>query len=184
MRNIARWTSTLGLVAFGLASCSGTSPRATETALAGRIDENAPIRSVNSIVISAPAQHVWAVLADVDRWPAWRQKVSRSNLKGSLLPGNGFSWTVDGTDIHSRLAIVEPGSRISWTGNAMGLTAIHVWTFRPLGAGKVLVRTSESMRGFPSSLFYSSDDLHAANARWLGELKRAAEQADRPLPGK
>jgi len=58
----------------------------------------------------------------------------------------------------------------------MGLTAIHVWKLRSLSAGLTRVQTDESMSGFPSSLFYSSEELGQANASWLANLKTVVER--------
>jgi len=38
---------------------------------------------------------------------------------------------------------------IAWTGHAMGLTAIHVWTLSPIAKGRTHLDMVESMTGFP-----------------------------------
>ncbi len=138
----------------------------------------APIQSETSIVISAPPQTVWNFITDVDHWPSWRPEVSVSHVNGPLGAGTVFTWTVDGIDIKSQTAAVDDQRRIAWTGHAMGLTAIHTWVVQPLGSHKTLVRTMETMTGFPSSLFYSSADLQSTNAKWLSGLKRISETAE------
>jgi len=60
----------------------------------------------------------------------------------------------------------------------MGLTAIHVWMIEPISPDKTSVRTMETMKGFPSSLFYSSADLQKTNEKWLSDLKRVSEEAN------
>lgn len=37
----------------------------------GRIDEAAPVRSTSHVVVDAPVDRVWRVLADLPGWPRW-----------------------------------------------------------------------------------------------------------------
>ena len=175
--NIAARLSVLSFLAIGVSGCGISERDATTRAAAYRVDEHAPIKSETSIVISAPSQTVWNVITGINRWPSWRPEVSASHLDGPLAAGTAFTWTVDGTDIESQIAAVDDGRRIAWTGHAMGLTAIHSWVVQRLGRDRTLVRTKETMTGFPSSLFYSSADLQSANAKWLSDLKRMSEKA-------
>jgi len=80
-----------------------------------------------TITIDAPADEVWAVLTDVERWPEWTasmQKVERRS-EGDLTVGAririkqphlpAITWDV--TDI-------DPGRRFSWTASSPGVTTV------------------------------------------------------------
>lgn len=175
--NIAARLSALSFLAIGLSGCGVSEQDATARAATYRVDEHAPIKSKGSIIVSAPPNTVWNFITDINRWSSWRPEVSASHLDGSLAAGTPFSWTVDGTGIKSQIAAVDGKKRIAWTGHAMGLTAIHVWMIEPISPGKTSVRTMETMKGFPSSLFYSSADLQKTNEKWLSDLKRVSEKA-------
>jgi len=177
--NITARLSALSLLIFGVSGCGMSEQDDTAMAATYRVDERAPIKSAGSIIISAPPRTVWKYITNINSWLSWRPEVSASHLDGSPAAGTSFTWTVDGTDIKSQIAGVDVQRRIAWTGYTMGLTAIHLWMVQPLGPGKTLVRTTESMTGFPSSLFYSSADLQSTNAKWLSDLKRISEKDDR-----
>jgi uncharacterized membrane protein len=78
-----------------------------------------------TISIHAPADVVWSVLSDVERWPDWNQSVrSVDLLDDALVPGNrvrirqpkfpAVVWTV--TDI-------EPGASFTWRSRSPGADA-------------------------------------------------------------
>lgn len=169
-----RITLALAAVLAG-AGCGPSRHDAERLAAAGRIDGSAPIRSSRSMVVAAPPAVVWRLLADVTHWPSWQPAITDVRADGPARAGSRFAWTDGGVRITSRLALAHAPDRLAWTGRAAGLTAIHVWTLAPLSGGRTLVRTEESMAGLPSSLFYSSAELGAANAAWLQRLKTAAE---------
>jgi uncharacterized membrane protein len=88
-----------------------------------------------TITIDAPADDVWAVLADVERWPEWTasmQKVERQGggdlavgttvrIKQPRLPAT--TWHV--TD-------VEPGRSFSWADSSPGVTTFADHRLVPL----------------------------------------------------
>lgn len=169
-----------------LASCAPSDDKLASLARAGAVQEDAPIKADVNIVITAPADRIWALLAQVDRWPSWQPDISKAALAGPLAPGARFTWTTGGTEVRSTLILIRPATAIAWTGEAFGLKAVHVWTLTPEPGGHVLVRTQESMDGFPTSLAYSSAKLAESDLRWLASLKRAAESSrttcSRPPP--
>lgn len=176
MHTVVRFILMSGLVLV-ISGCGISEQKATTKAKGYRIDENAPIKSDDSIIIAASPHRIWHFVTDIDHWAAWRPEVSAGHLNGRITAGTAFTWNVEDTNISSRIAAVEHQKRVAWTGRAMGLTAIHIWTIRSLAPNRTLVRTRESMTGFPSSLFYSSSDLRATNSKWLADLKHISEQA-------
>jgi len=96
-----------------------------------------------TITIDAPADEVWAVLTDVERWPEWTasmQKVERRGggafevgselrIKQPRLPA--LTWDVTG---------IEPGRSFSWTASSPGVTTSADHRLEPLGTSTVAVR--------------------------------------------
>ena len=142
----------------------------------GLIEEGAPVKAASEIVIKAPPEKVWAILTSIDRWPEWQASVSTAHLDGALKPGAAFTWKSSGTEIKSKLALVEDNQRFGWTGTAYQAKAIHIWQLDRLAGGGTLVRTKESMNGFLLKVFYSSEDLARSHHVWLEALKRKAEE--------
>lgn len=147
-----------------------------QLARSGAIEESAPVKAHVAITINAPAEKVWGLLADLKDWPKWQPDISDVELAGPVQSGSSFSWNTGGSEIHSKIAVVQPQERLVWTGTAYGAKAIHAWTLERLPGGRTLVKTDESMDGFLLSLFYSSGKLKEGDQRWLDDLKLAAER--------
>jgi uncharacterized protein YndB with AHSA1/START domain len=146
-----------------------------ELARSGKIRVNAPVKASLEITIHAPAEKVWGVLTDVAGWPRWQPDISTAEIAGPLRDGTAFSWTVGGTRIKSRIALVQPYEQFAWTGKAYMAKAVHVWKLQRLSGDQTLVKTEESMDGFLLTLFYSSKKLEETDQRWLNRLKLAVE---------
>jgi uncharacterized protein YndB with AHSA1/START domain len=143
------------------------------------INANAPAIARHEILIAAPSDTVWALLADIDQWPTWNPNISAATLEGGLEPGTGFHWRSGGTAIASTLQEVEPQRRLSWTGRVMGIRAIHTWSLDPQGDG-VVVRTEESFEGWMARLMkpMMQKMLDTSLKTWLEHLKQQAETAN------
>jgi hypothetical protein len=107
---------------------------------------DAPVIGSGELEISAPPERVWAVLTDFDHWPAWNADVKSMQFKGPVAPGSEFRWKAGPGTISSRIERVEPPLLIAWTGNTLGIKAIHVWMLKAQN-GSTLVRTEESYDG-------------------------------------
>jgi len=106
----------------------------------------------------------------------WQPDISEASISGPLAAGAHFTWTTGGAKIHSRIALLEPGSRLAWTGTAFQAKAVHVWRLKRLPDGQTEITTEESMDGFLLGLFFSSEKLQENDRRWLEDLKQAAER--------
>ncbi|MGW6912880.1 SRPBCC family protein [Kitasatospora sp. NPDC054939] len=144
-----------------------------------RIDEAAPIRSAHEVVVDAPAERVWALLADPAGWSAFDPAIRDVRIAGdgTVAVDTRFTWVNGRTAIASRFAVVEPLREIIWTGSAMGSRAVHRHLITTRDDGATLVRTEESMAGTLLGLFYDSAKLHAELTRWLDSIKTAAERS-------
>lgn len=155
--------------------------RLEELARTGRIQEDAPVKAACSITVHAPPEKVWRLLTDIADWPKWQPEIGRTEIDRSptgdpLESGTAFSWRLGGSNIRSRIALVEPNDRLVWTGKAYGARAIHMWKLERLPGDLTQVTTNESMDGPLLGLFYSSKKLQESNQSWLEALKRAAEE--------
>lgn len=141
------------------------------------IDKNAPMIASDEIIIEAPIEDVWDLESDINHWPEWQPGVSEAMLEGELLPGNVFRWKGQGLSIVSTLEEVEPPRRIGWTGKAIGIDAIHIWTFESVNGGTRVV-TEESWSGWLTRIFKFFDRkmLQKSLQKSLQQLKETAEK--------
>jgi hypothetical protein len=162
-------------IVASLAGCSPPNSKLEALAKNGAIQEMAPVKADASILIGAPLPRVWELISDIDRWSTWQPDITKAALHGPLAAESKFNWNGGGTSVESTLMLVKPLKAISWTGRALGLRAVHVWTLATEPDGRVLVRTRESMDGFPITLLYPSAKLQKSDTYWLARLKQAAE---------
>jgi hypothetical protein len=141
------------------------------------INREARVIGRSELEISAPREHVWAVLTDFDHWPTWNADVKSMHFEESVAPGSKFRWKAGPGTIASVIARVEPPGLIAWTGKTLGIKAIHVWVLEPHN-GQTLVRTEESYDGLPARIFRASmqKTLDGALARGLRYLKAEIER--------
>lgn len=142
------------------------------------VNDRAPLVARKEIVVAAPVEKLWAMQADINHWPGWQPGVTQAQLDGEVIVGNVFRWKGGGLNITSTLQIVEPPHRIGWTGKAIGIDAVHIWTFEPDGAG-TRVRSEESWSGWLTRLLKLFDPhmLEKSVDTSLQVLKTTAEQA-------
>lgn len=142
----------------------------------GHIESSAPVQNESRIVIAAPRERVWNLLASVNAWPAWEKEVESVEAPQELREGTDFVWKTNGTKIRSHIALIQKPAMLAWTGTASTAHAVHVWELQSLPDGKTLVITRESMSGFLVSTFYPSARLRQTHESWLQALKTAAER--------
>lgn len=143
-----------------------------------KINQHAPLAARKEILIAAPVEKVWRIQSAIERWPEWQPDVSSVRLEGALTPGTVFRWKAKGLTITSTLQEVEPPRRISWTGVAPGMQAIHIWLFEPQDNFTRVV-TEESLSGWLTHLLKLFDRafLEKSLEASLQTLKARVEQS-------
>jgi len=99
----------------------------------------------SGVTIDAPAEHVWRVFTDVERWPEWTRSVTRVQVAGDggggLRVGTAvrikqprfptLTWEV--TDL-------QPGVSWTWVTRSPGATTTAVHELEPVDGGTTRVR--------------------------------------------
>jgi hypothetical protein len=140
------------------------------------INKKAPVQAQKEILVNASPESVWKIHADINGWSDWNPDISFSKLEGELAEGAVFNWKSRKAKITSVICDLEPGRRIAWTGQGMGVQARHVWTIEPNGSGTIL-KTEESMEGWLVNLMKGRmrKVLESSLDAWLIDLKTEAE---------
>ena len=146
------------------------------------IREDAPVVSSAEIEIDAPIERVWEVLTAVERWPAWNPDVKSVSFVAPVAVGSTFRWKAGPGTIRSRVEHVDRPRLIAWSGQTLGIQALHIWRLDGQN-GKTLVRTDESYDGLVARLLRRTlqKTLDAALADGARYLKAEAEK-DAPTP--
>ncbi len=142
------------------------------------IATQAPLQAHQEILIDAPLDKVWGLQTAIAHWPNWQPDISVAALDGPLQTGSVFRWKAKGLKIVSTLHTVEPPRQIGWTGDSLGMFAIHNWTFAAQGQ-QTKVISDESLSGWMARLLKLTDAhfLDKSLAATLQTLKAAAEVA-------
>jgi hypothetical protein len=133
-----------------------------------------------TIQIDAPADAVWAVLTDLDRYPEWNplfREASGQVAAGNritlrtVLPANGRLMTVK-----PMISIAEPGAELRWAAGLPGLIGgEHSFVLTPADGGTRLMQ-SETFRGLLVGFAGKNLARFEASYRALNEaLKKRAE---------
>lgn len=102
------------------------------------------------------------------------------NIRDPVAAGTEFFWVAGGMKIKSRIEAVDAPYRIAWSGNTMGIKAMHLWELEPSGT-MTKVHTEESFQGLIVRLFAKrmKEALNSALAQGLDALKNEAEKRHR-----
>ncbi len=141
------------------------------------INQNAPVVADGELTIAAAPELVWDVMVAIERWPEWNPDIKWATLDGELAVGSQFRWKSGPGTITSTLQGVERPRFLAWTGQTLGIKAVHVWRLDATGDSTV-VRTEESWEGLMVRLFRGSmkRTLKKAIDAGLGYLKIEAER--------
>lgn len=141
------------------------------------IDKSSPAFARREVLIHAPVEKVWQIQTDIANWSQWQPDIAYARLDSDLKAGATFRWKAQGLNIASRLHTVEPPHRIGWTGVALGMSAIHNWTFEAQG-DVTRVTTEESLSGWLTRLmvFFDPQFLEKSLEATLRRLKSKVEE--------
>ena len=91
---------------------------------------------LTSVTIDAPADRVWAVLADLDRYGEWNPHILEA--RGTLAAGERLRLRFAGMRIRPRVLRAEPGRELRWIGR-LGVRGLfdgeHSFVLTPLPDG-------------------------------------------------
>jgi hypothetical protein len=93
--------------------------------------------------VAEPAA-IWAVWADVARWPDWNAGVAKADIDGPFVPGTRFTMAAPGEEpMEMRLADVVPLERFTDVMQAddFVVTTVHRLERLPAGGTRVVYRT-------------------------------------------
>lgn len=140
------------------------------------LDEKAPVNAVAEISVAAPAEKVWRLISEIDRWPTWNPVVRDVCIDGGVAVDASFTWVNGKSRIRSTLAVVDPLHEITWSGVSAGIKAVHRNVLERTPDGMVRVTSMESMSMPFLGLIFSSAKLQSGLNDWLTALRQAAEK--------
>ena len=143
-------------------------------------DRSAPVYGTGEVEVAGDPETVWAVLADIQRWPTWNPDITEVTVHGPIQPGTTFSWKSGPGTITSTFQVVDQPRELSWTGKTLGIPAIHVYRLLPSEQrpGHTVVWTEESWGGLLARLLRRrfTTTLNTAIGTGLARLKAEAER--------
>ncbi len=138
-----------------------------------------PIVVHNEIVIPAPADRVWDVLTDVERWPSWYRACRwvRVESRDSAGRAASFRWKAHPVRLHSTVMAADRPRSFAIVADARGLHAERAFTIHPTPDGlSSIVVSHETQVGLLPWLarWIIAPRLRAANDAMFDDLARAA----------
>lgn len=135
------------------------------------------------IEIAAPIPVVWAVFSVLDEWDDWNTACQSCHLiEGEeMSAGACFSFVVRPftlpIKVKPRITECEPGRKVVWEGERLGIHAVHTWIFRETD-GKVTLISHEEFSGpliWLARLILVPQRLHSLTRELLASVKQEAE---------
>jgi uncharacterized protein YndB with AHSA1/START domain len=134
----------------------------------------------NQIEINAPAEAVWPILIDAQKWPAWYVGAKNVVIIGdSLLTDTSvFLWETMGLKFQSAIKEFVPNKRLSWESEKKSIHGYHAWLIIPTPNGCRLI-TDEAQNGWLTFFekIFQPKKLYKLHNVWLAEIKKKAEAA-------
>ena len=138
----------------------------------------APIEVRNAAVIHAPAERVWDLLTDVERWPSWWRACRWVRLESPTSAASVvFRWKAHPVELRSAVVKSDRPHCFAITADARGVHAERTFTLRPTPDGSSTVVVShETQVGLLPWLgrAFLAPRLHAVNQAMFDDLNRAA----------
>jgi len=136
------------------------------------------------IEIAAPMSIVWAVFSTVEEWDDWNTACQSCHLIEGEEMGAGacFSFVVRPLTplpikVNSQITTCEPGEKVVWDGERLGIHAVHTWTFREVD-GMAILHSHEKYSGpllWLARLILVPRRLHNLTRELLVSIKRESE---------
>lgn len=128
---------------------------------------------------TAPAERVWAIFEDLDRWPLWQPEIPEAGWLGRRRwePGSRFRWTLGRLRMVSVVDAVVPGAAASWHSSIWGLRGRFEWRVSEDRSGTT-IEMRQAIGGWGPWVigpWFQSQLNHAVQA-WLAALVAAAER--------
>jgi uncharacterized protein YndB with AHSA1/START domain len=138
----------------------------------------APIEVRNAAVIHAPAERVWDLLTDVERWPSWWRACRWVRLESPTSAASVvFRWKAHPVELRSAVVKSDRPHCFAITADARGVHAERTFTLRttPDGSSTVVVSHETQVGLLPwLGRAFLSPRLHAVNQAMFDDLNRAA----------
>lgn len=140
------------------------------------IDLSARAKAQASIVISAPRDAVWTLIADPETWPNWNRGVEWVGAVAPMAVGTKFEWRAGGMTIRSTVQVCDAPRVIGWTGWTPLISARQIWLLSAEGA-HTRVETVEAFRGAYATLLpgHARRTIKSALEQGLFDLKAECE---------
>jgi hypothetical protein len=136
------------------------------------------------IEIAAPMPIVWAVFSNVEEWDDWNNACQSCHLVEGEEMGAGacFSFVVRPFSplpikVNSQITTCEPGEKVVWEGERLGIHAVHTWAFKEVD-GMVILDSHEKYSGpllWLAKLIFVPRRLHKLTRELLVSLKKESE---------
>ena len=135
------------------------------------------------IEISAPMPVVWAVFSALEEWDDWNTACQSCHLvEGEeMAAGACFAFVVRPftlpIKVKPRITECEPGQKVVWEGERLGIHAVHTWTFREIN-GRVTLISHEEFSGpliWLARLILVPQRLPSLTRQLLASVKQEAE---------
>lgn len=132
-----------------------------------------PIEVRNETVIPAPAERIWDLLTDVEKWPSWYRACRWVRVESAA----SFRWKAHPVELRSTVVAANRPHSFAFVADAKGLHAERTFTIRPAPDGRSTAVVSQETQVGPLpwlGRFYLAPRLSAANQAMFEDLARAA----------
>jgi uncharacterized protein YndB with AHSA1/START domain len=137
-----------------------------------------PIEVRNETVIHAPAERVWNLLTDVERWPSWWRACRWVRLESpTSAEPVVFRWKAHPVELRSAVVKSDRPHCFAITADGRGVHAERTFTVRPTPDGSSTIVVSHETQVGPLPWLgraFLAPRLHAVNQAMFDDLARAA----------
>ena len=141
----------------------------------GKINEDASVKDVHSIIINAPIDKVWNILIQADQWPQWNSDIKSVAIEGEPNEDQSFKWNFDGTKFNAQFQKIEKLTTLTWTGKSKWSMSIHNWQL-VADDNQTIATLSTSLQGTFVILANKHQKVYTDLINWLEKLKEKAEK--------